>query len=113
MSFYGIVDVPDSGPGGHRAGLGQQVTAGRLRFRLFVVIAAATVTTPLFTLVLGRHLGASVAGPLTLGMLLLGVHVLAMLVAAVWYDRACSTHFDSIALPQHSSADDPETGRYS
>ncbi|MFF1321360.1 hypothetical protein ACFVZZ_18305 [Streptomyces chartreusis] len=41
----------------------------------------------MLVLLLGRHLGSTVAGPVTWGMVLLGAHVLTALTPAVRFER--------------------------
>lgn len=74
-----------------------QRTSRRLRTRLLLL----TVGVPAVALLLGRLLGGgladSVVGPFTLGMLMLTVCALAMVSAALWYDRASRAACDPSA----------------
>ena len=71
--------------------------SGRLRSRLLAINLAAVGVPLLLALILGNRLTTSVSGPFTVGMLVLVTGVLALMAAALWYDRACRAHCDPLA----------------
>ncbi|MEU1554896.1 hypothetical protein ABZ517_19545 [Streptomyces scabiei] len=55
----------------------------------------AAVGVPLLlNLIPGIRLATPVSGPFTLGMLVLGTAAPTLVVAALWYERACRVHCD-------------------
>ncbi|MPY56020.1 DUF485 domain-containing protein [Streptomyces spongiae] len=69
-------------------------TSGKLRVRLLVLNLSAVGVPLLLDLIPGIRLAAPVFGPFTLGMLVLGTAALTLVVAALWYERACRVHCD-------------------
>ncbi|WP_329296643.1 DUF485 domain-containing protein [Streptomyces pseudovenezuelae] len=78
----------------HRALQHLRRTSGRLRVRLLAITLAAPGVPLLLALIPGVRLGTPVSGPYTLGLLVLGAAALTVVVAALWYERACRTHCD-------------------
>jgi hypothetical protein len=68
--------------------------SGRLRGRLLVLTLAAPGFPLLLALIPGTRPATPVSGPYTLGMLVLGIAALTLVVAALWYERACRIHCD-------------------
>ncbi|MER5835555.1 hypothetical protein ABT116_33180 [Streptomyces sp. NPDC002130] len=56
-------------------------------------LAAAAIPL-LLDLIPGIRLATPVSGPFTLGLLVLGTAALTLVVAALWYERACRVHCD-------------------
>lgn len=94
---------------GHPAHTQLRIDSRRLRRRLLAVNVAVTVFVALLAYTLEGLLASAVRGAYTLGMLLLSVQAVAMLISAVWYDRACGTLCDprvdalrnAVRVPRH------------
>lgn len=92
MSTHYPAGMPDFSASQARPPLA--VAPRRLRLRLLLVTVATLALSPLYILIPDRTLGTSVAGFLTIGMVVVGVQALILLSAGLWYDRACRRHFD-------------------
>ncbi|MEW2120893.1 hypothetical protein AB0945_38230 [Streptomyces sp. NPDC005474] len=67
---------------------------GRAGRQLLATHLAAAASTGAFVLLLGRRLAHTVAGPLTLGMVILSLQVLTVLIAALRFERHCAAPTD-------------------
>lgn len=66
----------------------------QLRTRFIHTNATAALCLAVLSWITPMDLATRVSGPITLGMLLLTLFVLALLGSSLWYDRACATHCD-------------------
>lgn len=67
-------------------------TEGQLRARLIALNLTSAGVPLLAALFLNDRLATSVFGSFTFGMLLLTAGMLTLIVAGLWYDRACRFH---------------------
>lgn len=98
-------EPPGFDPAAHPSFAQLRRTTRRLRRRLLAANAAAGLLTALAPLA-GGGLATPLLGGYTVGMLLLGLQVAALLGSAAWYERACRTHGDPHADALAAAAHD-------
>lgn len=95
MSVFGVPPPSRSSfLGAHTVLQRLRTESGRLRSRLALGNLVSFLTFLTLGLVWGDDLGATAAGWLTFGLVLLGFQLCVVLVSVVWYDRACVARCD-------------------